>query len=98
MCTADDTLRYVPVNSVEGFRPGEGQKRQCRDWPKLQKFVQDHDPCYKYVCPGDEKISNLERFKYCPNDSSYLPDIRKYFGYEENWTPWPYKDENICQA
>ena len=96
MCTADDNLRWVPPNGLQGLRPGDRQKRQCRDWPKLQQFVQDHDACYKYVCPGDDTISNLHRFKYCPNDSQYLPAIREHFGYNETWTPWPYYDDHIC--
>ncbi|RAL11812.1 uncharacterized protein BO97DRAFT_425112 [Aspergillus homomorphus CBS 101889] len=89
MCTADDTPRYVPLNDVHGFRPGDGQQRMCRDWNKLEEFVQDHDPCYRYVYPGDSHVSNLERFKFCPNDSPYLPRIREHFGYPDAWMPWP---------
>lgn len=90
MCTADDTLRYVPLNSDgHGFRPGDGQSRQCRDWEKVQEFVSDHDPCYQYMNPGDKELSNLQRFKFCPADSPYLPKIRKYFGYDNDWVPEP---------
>jgi hypothetical protein len=88
MCTADDTPRYVPLNSVHGFRPGDGQQRKCRDWGQVQAFVQAHDPCYQYLRPGDGAQSNLERFSFCPTDSEYLPKIRKYFGYDQEWTPW----------
>lgn len=84
---ADDTPRYVPLNSVHGFRPGDGQKRKCRNWDKMDRFVQTHDPCYKYVQPGNKQLSNLERFKYCPDNSQYLPKIRKYFGYTDDWVP-----------
>ncbi|ETS81316.1 hypothetical protein PFICI_06318 [Pestalotiopsis fici W106-1] len=87
MCNADDTLRYVPLNSMNGFRPGDGQDRTCREWSKLQQFVERHDPCYRYVMPGSHEISNLERFKFCPTNSEYLPKIRKYFGYTEEWVP-----------
>ena len=87
MCLADDTPRYVPLNSVHGFRPGDGQNRKCRDWNKVQKFVSAHDPCYKYIEPGNKELSNLERFKYCPDDSQYLQKIRKYFNYSEDWLP-----------
>ncbi|KAK9786402.1 putative Calcineurin-like phosphoesterase domain-containing protein [Seiridium cardinale] len=87
MCTADDTLRYVPFNSAHGFRPGDGQARKCRDWNKLQQFVETHDSCYRYLQPGNENISNLERFKFCPPESQYIPKIRKYFGHAPDWTP-----------
>ncbi|KAL7620933.1 hypothetical protein AAE478_008244 [Parahypoxylon ruwenzoriense] len=89
MCTADDTLRYVPLNSAHGFRPGDGQKRMCRDWNRVEEFVRAHDPCYQYLRPGDKDLSNLERFKFCPAESEYLPKIRGYFGYGDNWTPEP---------
>ncbi|KAL4955393.1 hypothetical protein BDW69DRAFT_182590 [Aspergillus filifer] len=87
ICTADDTPRYIPPNAVHGFRPGDGQTRQCRDWTQLDAFVRQHDPCYRYICPGNETVSNLERFKYCSADSEYLPRIREYFGLGEVWTP-----------
>ncbi|KAI0006994.1 hypothetical protein F4779DRAFT_620067 [Xylariaceae sp. FL0662B] len=86
MCTADDTLRYVPLNAVHGFRPGDGQTRKCRDWNQVQQFVNAHDPCYHYLKPGDNELSNLERFKYCPKGSPYLPKIRDYFGYRDDWS------------
>jgi hypothetical protein len=89
MCTADDTPRYVPFNSAHGFRPGDGQTRKCRDWTKVQDFVHSHDACYKYLEPNNEELSNLQRFKYCSKDSQYLPLIRKYFGYDDNWIPDP---------
>ncbi|KAF3067451.1 hypothetical protein GL218_08634 [Daldinia childiae] len=89
ICSADDTLRYVPLNSAHGFRPGDGQLRKCRNWSQVQEFVEAHDPCYRYLKPGDSKLSNLERFKFCPPDSEYIPKIRKYFGYGDDWTPQP---------
>lgn len=83
----------MPRNAIHGFRPGDGQQRRCRDWSQLEAFVQRHDPCYKYILPGNDEISNLERFKYCPNDSPYLPKIRAYFGYDDDWVPWPYREQ-----
>lgn len=90
MCTADDTPRYVPLNSANGgYRPGDGQRRQCRDWKQVEAFVESHDPCYQYLRPGDPEQSNLERFSFCPQDSEYLPKIRKYFGHDDSWSPKP---------
>ncbi|KAI5923508.1 hypothetical protein F4810DRAFT_669144 [Camillea tinctor] len=87
MCTADDTLRYVPLNSAHEFRPGDGQQRKCRDWNQVQNFVEAHDPCYRYLEPGNSEISNLERFKFCPPGSIYLPKIRQHLGYQDDWVP-----------
>ncbi|KAI0102110.1 hypothetical protein GGR51DRAFT_295719 [Nemania sp. FL0031] len=90
MCTADDTLRYVPLNKTHnGFRPGDGQQRKCRNWDQVQSFVEKHDPCYRYFKPGNTEISNLERFKFCPEESGYLPKIRSHFGYDDSWVPLP---------
>ncbi|KAH4130939.1 hypothetical protein HBI24_021490 [Parastagonospora nodorum] len=87
MCLADDTPRYVPFNTAHGFRPGDGQHRMCRDWNTVQKFVTAHDPCYKYIEPGNKNLSNLERFKFCSDNSKYIPTIREYFGYADDWVP-----------
>ncbi|KAE8391171.1 hypothetical protein BDV23DRAFT_171770 [Aspergillus alliaceus] len=89
MCTADDTPRYVPLHDVSGLKRGDGQKRMCRDGHQMPVFVEDHDPCYRYVFPHDNTVSNLERLKYCPNSSRYLPMIREYFGYGNDWLPSP---------
>ncbi|PQE06800.1 cytochrome p450 protein [Rutstroemia sp. NJR-2017a BBW] len=90
LCNADDTPRFTVKH---GARPGDGQIRQCRDWSQLEKFVFDHSGCYKYIKQGNQNISQIERMKYCPNDSPYLPDIRKYFGYADDWNPWPYVEQ-----
>ncbi|KAL4984196.1 hypothetical protein BDW68DRAFT_180871 [Aspergillus falconensis] len=95
ICAADDTPRYVPPNGEHGYRPGDGQTRQCRDWAQLEAFVRQHDPCYRYVCPGNEQISNLERFKYCSDNSVYLPKIREYFGLKQDWVP-SREDVGVC--
>lgn len=91
MCHADDTLRYIPINGdpPDGRYPGDGQERTCRDWSVVTAFVESHDPCYRYERPGDEDFPNLERFKFCPEDSEYLPLIREYFGYPDDWVPEP---------
>ncbi|OKL57706.1 hypothetical protein UA08_06900 [Talaromyces atroroseus] len=86
MCNADDTPRFTEKG---GRRPGEGQVRKCRDWSKLQEFVQEHAGCFKYIHPENHTMETIERVKYCPNDSPYLPLIRKYFGLPDDWLPWP---------
>lgn len=65
-------------------RPGEGQLRTCRDWSQMEKYVTKHSGCYRY----DGDVPEIERWKFCPNDSKYLPKIREYFGLAEDWLPW----------
>lgn len=87
MCHADDTLRYIPINGdpPDGRYPGDGQTRTCRDWSVVTAFVEAHDPCYRFENPTDDDYPNLERFKFCPEGSEYLPLIRQYFGYSDDW-------------
>ncbi|KAG9233489.1 hypothetical protein BJ875DRAFT_442183 [Amylocarpus encephaloides] len=89
-CNADDTPRFT---HKVGLRPGEGQIRKCRDWSKLRAWVKERDGCFKYIKHDVKDISTIERMKYCSNDSKYLPKIRKFFGYPEDWTPWPYVEQ-----
>lgn len=91
ICVADDTPRYLTKN---GLGDGEGQQRICRDWSQLEAWMQKHDSCFKHIRRGDNSIAQIERFKYCRNDSPYLPAVRKYFGYGEDWMPWPYQEQD----
>ncbi|ESZ99048.1 hypothetical protein SBOR_0582 [Sclerotinia borealis F-4128] len=90
ICTADDTPRWTDSN---GQKPGEGQERTCRDWSKLEAYVEEHTGCFKYIKPEAHNMSELERMKYCPNNSKYLPMIRQYFDLPKEWLPWPYVEQ-----
>ncbi|KAI9732962.1 MAG: hypothetical protein M1818_007395 [Claussenomyces sp. TS43310] len=87
MCQADDTPLYTD-NSMQSTN-GIGQVRQCRDWSKLEAWAKERPACFRY---GDfvteEKLpSQVGRFKFCPDDSPYLPKVRKYFGMGADWLP-----------
>lgn len=95
LCNADDTPRYTELS---GRRPGVGQVKKCRNWNELETYVNKHAGCFKYIKPGFSDTSQIERMKYCPNDSPYLPLIRKYFGYDDDWSPWPYVEQTTWLA
>ncbi|CAF9905803.1 MAG: hypothetical protein ALECFALPRED_001351 [Alectoria fallacina] len=77
ICDADDT----PRASTREFSPntGVGQSRQCRSWERLESWAADHTACYKYVDPQNTTMSNLERFKFCPEGSPYWDVIREVY-------------------
>lgn len=93
MCRADDTPLYTSVNA-SGPQNGVGQLRKCKDWSKLTKWAQENTACYRYgnFVEGDKKKNQIERFKYCPKDSPYLPKVREYFNMSDEWFP---TDEDI---
>ena len=85
MCQADDTPRW----SSNDDKPenGMGQHRQCRDWNKLATWAQENTACYRYLNESANDLNQMERFKFCPPESSYMPKVRKYFGVGEDWMP-----------
>jgi hypothetical protein len=91
VCAADDTPRYI---TKSGLGDGDGQVRVCRDWSKLEDWAIEHDGCFRHIQRGNNSIAEVERFKYCKNNSPYLPAIREFFGYDEKWMPWPYQEQD----
>lgn len=65
ICQADDTPRFT---GQVPSRSGIGQRRQCRDWQKLEAWAKDHTACHRHIKISD---SVLERFQFCPEGSSY---------------------------
>ena len=47
ICHADDTPRYT-TNATEPVS-GIGQKRQCRDWNRLEVWVKHFEGCWRYL-------------------------------------------------
>ena len=66
----------------------------CRDWAQLERWTEKQDGCFKHIHTKDKTIAEIERFKYCKNDSPYLSTIRKFFGYSADWLPWPYHEQD----
>ncbi|KAL8836948.1 MAG: hypothetical protein Q9170_002709 [Blastenia crenularia] len=77
MCFADDTPRYTALDHPG--KSGLGQRRQCRDWKKLEAFAQKHTSCWRDVNPN-ENIDTLLRYRYCPKGSPYNDWIKAIFG------------------
>ncbi|KAI4187233.1 MAG: hypothetical protein L6R41_002951 [Letrouitia leprolyta] len=84
MCHADDTPRYTTTtNDPES---GVGQMRQCRSWDKLQEWTRERTACFRNIHEG-QRIHEIERYKFCPPGSPYLPKIRGYFKHNDDWQP-----------
>ncbi|KAI4129547.1 MAG: hypothetical protein LQ338_002183 [Usnochroma carphineum] len=84
MCHADDTPRYT-TNTLDP-ESGVGQIRQCRSWTQLQKWSRERTACFRNIHEG-ERIHEMERYKFCPPGSPYLPKVRGYFKHDDDWQP-----------
>lgn len=81
MCDADDT----PRTTLPGHFIGIGQSRQCRDWNKYIGWTKQFDSCYAHITDNKRTFYEIERFKFCPEGSPYLPAVRDHFGLGEDW-------------
>ena len=64
-----------------------GSGGQCRDFRQLEKWANERSGCYKFTHLEDETWHTVDRAKYCPADSPYLPLVRAHFGFDEGWLP-----------
>lgn len=85
MCNADDIPRWTSNDDTP--ESGIGQHRQCRSWERLESWAEEHTACYRYLNASAQNLNQMERFKFCPPDSPYLPKVRKYFGFDDGWIP-----------
>ena len=69
LCDADDTPRAVQ-RDLDGVS-GVGQTRQCRNWSELEGWAKRHNACYKRPDRPVEGMRNIEKYKFCPEDSGY---------------------------
>jgi len=89
MCDADDTPRFThSKNEESGHITGMHQKRQCRDWSKLENWARQYNSCYRYGDPTWDKGNQFRRFMFCKEDSPYLPAVREFFGKPDDWVPF----------
>lgn len=63
---------------------GDNQMRECRDFSALERWAKQRTACFGYEHRND---GWKERMRYCPTDSPYLERIRKFYGYDKDWTP-----------
>jgi DICT domain-containing protein len=87
LCEADDTLLAQKPRSQGGLdkRPGDGQARMCKDWNQLSTFAKQFNACYKRlnITRGGIDVgvsSEIERYRFCPEGSPYLPAMKQFFG------------------
>ena len=69
LCDADDSPRAVQQD-LDGVS-GVGQTRQCRDWSELERWAIRHTACYRRPDRPVEGMKNIEKYKFCPDDSGY---------------------------
>ena len=65
---------------------GDGQVRKCRDFNKLEAWATERSGCYKLTHLKDPSWHRIDKFKYCPPGSPYLPQIREHFGLASDWS------------
>ena len=74
ICHADDTPRYT-TNTTEPVS-GIGQKRQCRDWNRLEVWVKHFEGCWRYLDESADRRPQLERYLFCSKDSPYYARMK----------------------
>lgn len=87
ICHADDTPMYMWRDKAPGSLnlTAQGQVRMCRDWNALEKYVGDHPGCFAYLNETEGVSREIERYQFCPQDSPFAENMRKYFGYPEDF-------------
>lgn len=87
LCEADDTPLYN--TGKEGKQAGPEEVRHCRSWEKMEEWAIQNSGCFGYVNETGDESGGLKYYKYCPKDSPFLPAVRKYFGYPDDWFEEP---------
>ena len=70
LCDADDTPRATErrPEAISGI----GQHRLCRDWKALEKWAEQHTACYRRPDRPVAGMHNIEKYKFCPENSGYV--------------------------
>lgn len=80
ICSADDTLRPAGTGMATPLNPARPPRKACRDWDQLEKWALQNSACFRRFPDDDPKHDTLEEWKWCPDQSSYLPAIELFFG------------------
>lgn len=91
LCWADDTPQhYVALNGT-GHKgtTGQGQTRMCRDWTKMEAWGQQHNACYAFINETEGVSAEVERYKYCPEGSVFGANMRRFFGFGDDYVGVP---------
>lgn len=79
ICTADDTPRWTSAGLEHFLESGVGQPRQCRDFSKLEAWAHENHACYGRIDELHQCESQMERYKFCPENSPYQDLMHEYF-------------------
>ena len=77
LCYADDTPRYTGLQAAG--HSGTGQIRHCKDWNQMESWAQQHTACWRYLHGDEPGREVMEEFKFCPEGSPYIEQMRKMF-------------------
>ena len=81
MCEADDTPQPIDLNGTNLL----GTKHQCRSWDEYMAWTKRFNACYSQITDGKQTFEQIERYKYCPDRSTYLDMVRERFRLPEGW-------------
>ncbi|MCJ1423773.1 hypothetical protein MMC29_001657 [Sticta canariensis] len=79
ICSADDTLRPAGTGMATPLNPARPPWRVCRDWDQLEKWALQNSACFRRLPDDDPKRDTLEEWKWCPDQSPFLPAIESFF-------------------
>lgn len=80
---ADDTPMYT--SSKPKIATGTGQTRMCRSWEKLAQWAESQTACFSYLNATQGVDAVIQRFQYCPQNSTFAGAMRQQFGHVNNW-------------
>lgn len=55
----------------------------------MEAWAVRNSGCFGYVNETGDESGGLKYYKYCPEDSPFLPAVRRYFGYSDDWFEEP---------
>ena len=83
ICSADDTLRPAGSGMARLQNSKRQPQKQCRSWDQLQRWALQNSACFKRFSDDDPRRKTLDEWRWCPDDSPYLPTIEAFFGRRE---------------
>ena len=97
MCHADDLPWYQLPGGDARKKYAKFQTRQCKNFDQLLEWSKQHNACFQYdnvTDPfGNPTKDQDEHYRYCPEGSPWIPEMRKYFEekYESSEQPIPWE-------
>ena len=52
----------------------------CKDWSRLETWAVQHTACFSLQNSSLQDAGSIERFRFCPEGSPYIPQVEEAFG------------------